>query len=966
MAVKFTDLNELTVPDDADLFILRDSDLNTTKYVTWENIQLNILSEDAISARGDNLVSVLNQLDSGQNTPNNLNSTRLWYNLAYRQGDYFLRWANQLDKPALFDTLDTADTFNLSEFDNNTGFIRWIDNGGDPKLIYENTTTGTTPRTITTDDLTEGNQNLYYTEARVDARFTERFPDELSRYTATFDQGNTADSLSGIAGEFLQNVDDTVQQEQANTIRIATAYANNFNVGQKIRIYGASESDTDLIEASETNFAFAATPQGLNTTGSTTVTFSYRASEFSTLTGEIAASYGPITATIEVPEGYSSDPDADNFVGQYFSPDKFIQLTFNGSTGTDRGVAVYRKDPGRSQHKLVAVLGPKDIADVDGWNDYYSLDYVSWSNKDESTNEYTSVVHFPLIAPTVPLRGWVDSFIRTKTVTSTHIDLVVGDTSTYFWTNSGRACQIAHNDTEIIQDAITANANVGRKSVDLNAKTYMIGRIDIPNNFGLNGTPYLTKLQKLPWSGGEYNSAAMIRSSSTSGPTNISIVGVDLEGDASNQILFADSTDPNNNYTVNYYRGAVAPLFDKVRITNVVGGGVWATDSSNFRFTNGSIENSGSTDRWDFSPLVADAGLNTIITSNVFKNFTNYIDVSVTDRAVVTNNIIENAGGSVTDGGGGLFIYGSKFILSSPNILIGPADEFIPQPDILNSEYDSINIYLSGDYITSGGDFESPVYVYQENGEVYDLTYTEGQNSNGLGGISEIYYDVFLVAKDSDSGEEYFWTFTEAGVTAPTLQPIPQVRSEGKFMFRISAADIARIKTSSGNLSVTSLKGTGSGQNPDHVGLAYSVSYENELHAATVPSSSVADLTLSGVRDPTSTSGTGLNLIYDTGVQQGSGGGEVSGDDYAIKVYNMKYLSVGSRVKMNQHTNFSANGNTTDGVGTITYVSNTFIDGDDTFNYVLINFPGTTSFDIGDGGYINIIDKFVMAQGRIL
>jgi hypothetical protein len=127
----------------------------------------------------------------------------------------------------------------------------------------------------------------------------------------------------------------------------------------------------------------------------------------------------------------------------------------------------------------------------------------------------------------------------------------------------------------------------------------------------------------------------------------------------------------------------------------------------------------------------------------------------------------------------------------------------------------------------------------------------------------------------------------------------------------------------------------------------------------------VADLTLSGVRDPSSTSGTGLNLIYDTGVQQGSGG-EVSGDDYAIKVYNMKYLSVGSRVKMNQHTNFSANGNTTDGVGTITYVSNTFIDGDDTFNYVLINFPGTTSFDIGDGGYINIIDKFVMAQGRIL
>lgn len=962
MAVKFTDLNELTVPDNADLFVLRDSDLNTTKYVTWENIQLNVLSESALSTRGDNLVSVLNALDNGQNTPNNLSATKLWYNLAYRNGDYFLRWANQLDKPTLLDTLDTQDTFNLSQFQNTTGFLRWQDNAGDPIIIYENTETGTTPRTITTNDLREGSQNLYYTEARVDARFSAKFPDELSRYTATFDQGNTADSLSGIAGNFLQNVPDTVQQEQANTIRISTDYENNFNVNQRIRVYGASEQDSDLIASDETNFAFVVTPQGIATTGGQggdLVTFSYRASEFNVVTGEIAASYGPVTTSIEVPDGYTADPDDDNFVGNYFSPDKFIQLTFNGSTAANRGVAIYRQDPSRSQHNLVAVIGPKDIADVDGWNDYYNLDYVSWSGKDERTNEYTSVVHFPLTAPTAPLRGWVDTYIRSKTVTSTHIDLVIGDESTYLWTNSSRECEIAHNDTSIIQDAITANSNVGRKAIDLNAKTYVIDQITLPDNFGLNGTPYLTKLQKLPWSGGEYNSSVMIKSNTTSNPTNLSIVGVDIEGDARHQFLFADATEDNNNYIVNYYRGAVSPLFDKVRVRNVIGGGIWATDSSEFRFTNGEVINSGNTDRWDYSPMVADAGFNTIITSNVFRNFTDFINVSVTDRGVVTNNIIENTGS-------GLFIYGSKFILSSPNILIGAADEFLPQPDILNSEYDSVNIYLSGDYLTANGDYESPIYVYQENGEIFDLTYTEGQDANGLGGLSEIHYDTFLIAKDGDSGEEYFWTFTEAGVTAPTLQPIPQVRSEGKFQFRISAADIDRIKESTGNLSVTSLKGTGSNQNEDHIGLAYSVSYENEIHAGTIPSSSVSELALSGVRDPSSTSGTGLNLIYDTGVQQSSNGGEVSGDDYALKVYNMKYLSVGSKVKMNQHTNFSATGNTTDGVGTITYVSNTFADGDDTYNYVSINFPDTTSFDIGDGGYINIIDKFVMAQGRIL
>ena len=957
MAVKFIDLNELTTPDDGDLFVLRDSNLGTTKYITWDNIQLNILSEDAISARGDNLVSVLNDLDSGQNTPNNLNSTRLWYNLAYRTGEYYLRWANQLDKPSLLNTLDTEDTFDLSQLKNTTGFMRWIANGGNPRIIYENTETGTNPRVISTNDLVEGSQNLYYTNDRVDARFTERFPTELSRYTATFDQGNTADSLTGVAGSFLNNTPDTVQQEQANTVRIATEFANNFNVNQKIRVYGASELDSDIIETDETSFAFTVLPQGLPTSGDNSVeaVFSYRACEFDVINGSIAATYGPISTTVYAPTNYSNDPDADDFMGKAFGVNAFIQLGFNGSTTPNRGVAIYRQDPGRSQHVLVAVIGPKDIADVDGWNDYYTFDYVPYSGKDEDTNAYTSVIHFPLTAPASPLRGWVDTYIRDKVVTETHVDLILGDVGNYVWVNDSRTCSIAHNDTDIIQDAITSNSNVGRKSIDLNAKTYIVDQISVPNDFGLNGTPFLTKLKKLPWSGGSYNSSVMVRSSSTNNPQNISIVGVDIEGDASNQILFSDNTDPNNNYAVNYYRGAIAPLFDKVRIRNVVGGGVYATDSNEFRFTNGEIINSGNTDRWDYSPLIADAGQNTIITSNVFKNFTDYIDVSVTDRGVVTNNIIENTGS-------GLFIYGSKFILSSPNILIGPADEFLPQPDILNSEYDSVNFYLTDAALTVDGDYLSPEFVYQENGEVYDLTYTEGQDNNGNGGLSNLYYNTFLVAKDSDSGEEYFWDYP-VGVNALTLYGVPQVREEGQFRFRILAADIDRITNSSGNLNVTNLRTS----NSDHVGIAYSVSYENEIRAGAVPSSSVTELPLSGVRDPSSTSGSGLNLVYDTGVAAESGGGEVSGDDYAIKVYNMKYLSVGSKVKMApQHSGFVANGNNTNGVGTISYVSNTFADGDDTYNYILINFPGTTSFDIGDGGYINIIDKFVLAQGRIL
>jgi hypothetical protein len=949
MAVKFTSLNEITVPNNDDSFVLRDSNLNTTKYITWENIQLNILSEGALNARGDTLVNVLN----ARPAPNGLNATQVWHNTAYRNGDYFLQWANQLGKPALLSTLDSQPTFNLSQFVNNTGFVQWEDNNGSPRLKYLNTSTGTSPREIKTNDIAEGDENLYYTQARVDARITTTFPTELSRYTATFDQGNTADSLSNVSGTFLAVPGDTVNQAQANTIRVSSTLTQNFNVGQNVRVYGASDLNSELISSS--NIAFTATPVGLSTTGAAFVTFSYEAAEFDIVSGEIAAAYGPVTVTIEVPEGYSGNPNDSDFVGNLFTPAEFIRLSFGGSTSTGRSVAVYRKDPTRTIHTLVAVLGPKDIAENDGWNDYYNLDYVSWANKSNTANEYTSVIHFPLTSPAVALRGWVDTYIRTKSVSGSNLDLVLGDVGAYVWTNATRTCQISHNDTAIIQNAITSNNNVGRKSITLNAKTYIVDQISIPDNFGLTGTAFLTKMKKLPWSGGKYTSSTMIRSTNTSISENISIVGVDIDGDASNQFLFTDTTNPFNNYLVNLYRRSESPLFDKVRVRNSIGGGVWATESLNFRFTNGEIINSGNTDRWDFSPLIADAGFNSIITSNVFRNYTDYVDVSVTDRAVVTNNIIENCGS-------GLFIYGSKFILSSPNILIGAADEFLPQPDILNSEYDSVNIYLSSEYINVGGDYESTIYVYQENGEIYDLTYTEGQDANGLGGISNIEYSAFLIAKSLTTGEEYFWDYP-AGVLAPSLDPIPQVRSEGRFQFRISADDIERTKGGSGNLSINQLRGTGAGQNPDHVGIAYAVSYENEVRAATIPTSN--DQALSGVRDPSSTSGTGLDRIYDTGVAKATGG-EVTGSNYAIKVYNMSYLSLGSRVIMNQHTGFVANGNTSSGIGTISYISNVFPDGADTYNYVLINYPGTATFDIGDGGYINIIDKFVMAQGRIL
>ena len=61
---------------------------------------------------------------------------------------------------------------------------------------------------------------------------------------------------------------------------------------------------------------------------------------------------------------------------------------------------------------------------------------------------------------------------------------------------------MAHNDTSLIKGAILANSTAGKKSVVLNAKTYNTSAISMPDSFGLVGTSYITKLKKLPWSGG--------------------------------------------------------------------------------------------------------------------------------------------------------------------------------------------------------------------------------------------------------------------------------------------------------------------------------------------------------------------------------------------------------------------------------------------------------------------------------
>jgi hypothetical protein len=904
------------------------------------------------------MITALNSYNPNANGSNTLNATSLFYDGAYRTGSYFLTYTNLSGKPTI--------PSNLSQLTNTTGFVRYSTTTG--KMIFD----GATTIQMTSDFINEGNTNLFYTNARADARVNQLFGGLFNVYNSSFDQGDVRDSLTGVTAAFV-NTKVSGGLTQSKTIRSTDlTKRGNFSVNQVLRLFGASTA----YEVTTNSTTLALAVQGFQTAATGTATYtkmSYKVAEFDIESGEIAPATAAQDVSIKTPVSLGANATLDSF-----NSTNFIRLTFTG-TPVGKGLAVYRQVANTGDYKLIAVIGRREL-DTGAWIDYYNFDYTAWSGK-ASDNSYTSIIHFPLTAPTAAGRGWVDKTITAITDTSNSFDITLDD---FVFVNTNLSVSICHNDTGIIRNAILANSTAGKKSIVLNAKIYNSSQITLPNNFGLVGTPYITKIKKLPWSGGEAgtDNAKLIVASSVTNATSISIVGIDIDGNSQNQFLFPDSTAVNKNYLLDFGIGCNSLLIDKVRVTNVPAGGLYATSPIQLKINTSEFVDSGLTDRYSYSPVIADAGQTTIITGNRFENFSKHIDLSVTNRGVFANNIVSNCG---DEQGSGVFIYGSIFFLSSPNILIGPAGEFLPTPDILNSEYDLINIDL---YQAAAANtaYQSPNHVYQENGAVFNLTKTDGSISNieyrayfiskNTQGVEEIYGTTFL-SSALTPGKRYtilsLGTTTNWNTVAGTSGRIYAVGSEficatassgngtatsgsvdgiiindrpaglnkalGQFAFDIPSPTVQAIKTANGAYSNTTLKAA----NALHQGIGWSASYRYEVTAAAI-------------------SGSGAWTVDPAGLSP----------TYTITTLNTLYLSLNQRVifKGATHVGWSNANSVFEGiVQTISSESS----GQRT---VVIKFPGAGGGTVqinavangliaGTGGSLNIIDNFVMAQGRI-
>jgi hypothetical protein len=491
----------------------------------------------------------------------------------------------------------------------------------------------------------------------------------------------------------------------SNTFQISGISTSKFSVGESVKVFGATpvSAGSNLVPAPIV-ISSSATKVG---NSSTISTYHYWISQYHLRNGKVG-----VSSAITQSEGIGMTT-IDNF-----NDINFVTLNLS-RTDTNHGILIYRQigtTPNINQAKLIAILGPNEMGSNTQeiiWNDYGTFDQTEWSTKG-TVNEFdVDQIHFPNIATTGHRRGWGIStilqigpqFIRLSEQFSTNVG---------FGTDA--SVKVVHDNTSAFKNAIELSIAAGKNSLELPSGTYLTNKLSIPSGFTLsgNGKNTVIKMQYfasdasdgggnlLPLSGN-------LVSLGTTSASNITIKDITFDGNSTNNILYSNSYD---NYLVNL-ENISSSLIKDIEIRNSPGHGLYVYNSRRISIENSSIVDGCLSDRESYQPLNAQESETIRVNDCLFENYPGPVDLSVTNVALASGNIIRNCGT-------GLRIFAAGKFNSSNNIILGPSDEFIPSPDIYDSDYSSINLTAQ-----RGSDFIGPIIQYIENGEPKDISSTK-------------------------------------------------------------------------------------------------------------------------------------------------------------------------------------------------------------------------------------------------
>ena len=599
-----------------------------------------------------------------------------------------------------------------------------------------------------------------------------------------------------------------------NTLIIDEAVnISNYKIGKTLRILGVSTDSTvesgagaiiqsvekiglqDIIVTSEDPAEI--TDPALYTS------VLYKIAEMDFATGKISPSTTESSVNIITTDFKLNPSESENIIG--FNLNNNIKLTFS-RTNENKAILIYRKITGvETDFNLLSVLGPKDLTtstqDIT-WIDFYDYDLNPWSNKTDknSYNELSGILHVPIIAPTTASYGW--DYAKITAVSGSTVTL-----DKNFYHNDSITTII--DDTEELQDLINTRAANGLNYIDIDNRTHYVSGLSIPTGFSITGKGRESRLIKQYWSTNlVQNDNHIIKPQIISGEdslfNNISIEKIRFEGNLLNQYLLQDNinTAVHRNYAIYLYGSNV--IIEDIVLSNVVGGGLFLYNTFNEQIVtekvtikDSIIENGCASYRYDtYSPVSGREIRNSKVLSTTMKNFPAAADFTATDKSLIITNIIDNCGS-------GLLTYGSVNTIYNPNILLGPSgSEFLPVADMLNTEYDSVNILIEKDI-----DFNSYKGLYQENGRIFDLT---ANNIEVVGVINQL-------NKTS--------TLETLGVQYDNLIQVDALgsgNSVGEFSFRIVANSVNTIlQTDETVKRVPTDAAPNADYNPDYVGMVY-------------------------------------------------------------------------------------------------------------------------------------------------
>lgn len=751
---------------------------------------------------------------------------------------------------------------------------------------------------------------------------------KLVTVTGIFNVGNTiSGGSSGTTGVITKVVGNDLyitptDPEDSFILGETITYASNsgilsnvidsssFEADQKLKIFGAlplgaSEPDATLLPTA----AKAGTGTGF--------TYYYWVAQYRFSDGAIAA-VNAVTGGVE--HGAIST----------FNETNNIALTF-ARTSTEYGILVYRSTENNlSSTKLVAILGPGELQSATVnivYVDYGTYSQTEWSTKDSNGfyTEASNIIHFPLVGSDISLKGWANGIVDSIDA-SNQITLTAA-----FEFNDDNEIKFVHDSTEGIQNFIDDQRELGIKSATFPNGSYYTSKIKVPSDFEIIGSGKQTIFKQIPWNYDYWDDASYptqrgnIFSALEAVPQNISFKDISVDGNFLNNSRYQEVAA---NYLINIADGENISI-NNARVINSVGGGAYLYRTLYLRIQNSEFLNGGGVSYvgTNLSPVYGGQAEYLTVTNNLFENFLSPVDVSVSQIGTMVGNTISNCGS-------GLLVYASAHLLSSPNLIMGPDREFIPGPDTMDSDYNSINISVQ-----AGVDYISPSMLYLERGVPAYLGSTD--NSGILGTAVELTSEIKMLTQLSNT-ETLTVDYTNALSGNPFINFISPDggdygRNNGYFQFKILGSVISQIPSLS-TLITDNSSGLVAGE--QIMGLAYNI-----LATTCTYTDEGERILISASEFDTDTAGdmTATITLSDN-------------DDYATFV-------VGDVVKVFGHSS------TPDINGVEGSIIDKFEDG--FLRKIVISLPEnitmpTAPDDGGATGHVTIRKTFIIAKGRII